>query len=210
MYNSHTGEIALLVGNGINQKLTPPHWFNYPAFGMNTIFKNEGWIPDYYTAVDARVMNEFGSEINKKYKDIPKFIPRPNLDTWQGENFYRFLHRPGEIFPKEVFNNTESLLDDGITYSNIMHVAMQIAAWMGFTTLLMIGVSHKPDDPRIHFWGLDEGMSEKAPVEQWFGDYQKISKTFQKSGITVLNISEDTYCPESVLPRGNWRDWRNT
>ena len=59
----HKGETALLVGNGTNLSLTPPFLFNYPAFGMNTIHKYEGWKPKYYTGVDNRLMREFGKDI---------------------------------------------------------------------------------------------------------------------------------------------------
>jgi len=190
-YKKHAGEVCLLVGNGENLHQTPPAWFNYPSFGMNTIHKYEGWRPTYYTAVDSRVMREFGKEINAKYADIPKFIPRPNLDGWQGENFYRFYHRPGPLFPTNgmpmVFDKL--LEEDGISYGNVMHIAMQIAAWMGFTTLLVIGMEHKPDYATTHFWGVDEGMHGEPPVQQWLDGYTEIVKHLKSHGVSVLNIS---------------------
>jgi len=209
-YNLHAGQIALLVGNGENQSLTPPQWFNYPAFGMNTIHKLEGWEPTYYTAVDSRVMNEFGKEINKKYKHIPKFLPTPNLDAWQGENIYKFYFRPGPLYPRNGVPMTADFRSEtGISYGNIMHVAMQLAAWMGFTTMLMIGVHHKPQKARAHFWGWDDGMSSEPPVEQWFDGYKEIVSHLKERGVSVLNISEDTHVPADILPRDDWRHWRN-
>lgn len=210
-HQRHKGETCLLVGNGQNLKLTPPEWFRYPSFGMNTIHLYEGWMPDYYTAVDSRVMREFGADINNKYRDIPKFIPTPNLDAWQGENIYRFYHRPGPFYPANGKPmHYERLLDgEGISYGNIMHVAMQLAAWMGFTTLLMIGVQHKPNWARAHFWGWDDGMSALPPVEQWLDGYREIVSHMAQNGIKVFNISEETYVSENILPRGDWRDWRN-
>jgi len=208
-YKSHAGETCLLVGNGENLHLTPPAWFDYPSFGMNTIQKYEGWKPTYYTAVDSRVMREFGKEINEKYADIPKFIPKPNLNEWQGENFYRFFHRPGPLFPTNGMPmNYDKLMDmDGISYGNIMHVAMQLAAWMGFTTLLIIGMEHKPNKPRNHFWGEDEGMHEGAPVQQWLDGYREIVKHMTENKIKVLNISPNTYVDESIIPRGDYKEW---
>jgi hypothetical protein len=207
-HNSHAGETALLVGNGKNLRLTPPEWFNYPAFGMNTIHLYEGWKPTYYTAVDSRVMREFGRDIADRLGDIPKFIPRPNLDAWKGENFYRFYHRPGPLVSVtgKLMNYRDIMTDEGISYGNIMHVAMQLAAWMGFTTLLMIGIEHKPLYAQDHFWGCDHGMSATPPVEQWLVGYADIIK--HMSGVNVLNISQDTYVPDYVIPRGNWEDWR--
>lgn len=210
-FNIHAGETCLLVGNGENLKLTPPEWFTLPSFGMNTIHLYEGWEPTYYTAVDSRVMREFGNAINEKYAHIPKFIPTPNLDQWQGENFYRFYHRPGPLYPRngKPMRYKELMGEDGISYGNIMHVAIQLAAWMGFTKLLLIGVEHKQDHARSHFWGWDDGMSAEPPVQQWFDGYREIVENLKHNGIEVLNISENTHVSDEILPRGDWRNYES-
>lgn len=202
--NIHKGETALLVGNGVNLKLTPPELFNLPSIGMNTIHQYEGWKPTYYTAVDNRVMREFGKEVSEKYSDIPKFIP-VGLKEWQGDNFVIFNHLADDL--KRGWK--PSTLQDGITYHSSMHVAMQLAYWMGFTTLLMIGIHHKPGEGQEHFWGRDEGMPNILPVDDWLTGYEVLTSGMKSKGVTVLNISEDTHVPESVLPRGNWREWSN-
>ena len=96
-YNKHKGETALLVGNGPNLYKTPPEWFNYPSFGLNTIHKYPSWRPTYYVAVDYCIYDEFGLEINSAFPDLPKFVPSPVADKWTGENFYRFPKRTGQI-----------------------------------------------------------------------------------------------------------------
>jgi len=198
----HKGETALLVGNGTNLSLTPPFLFNYPAFGMNTIHKYEGWKPKYYTGVDNRLMREFGKDIAEKYKDIYKFVPS-GLKDWQGENFVIFNH-----LAKDLQDGWKpETLQDGITYHNVMHVAMQLAYWMGFTTLLMIGVHHKPDDGQSHFWGKDTGMPNQVPLSDWVNGYKTLVTGMKERGVTVLNISERTYLAEDVIPRGKWKDW---
>lgn len=203
----HSGETCLLVGNAPNLHLTPPEWFNYPSIGVNTIHLYEGFKPTYYVTVDDRVRREFGDAILEKYSDIPKFIPTPNLDAWQGENFYRFYHRAGELYVGGHSPKDKDALKFGLAWSNVMHVAMQLAWHMGFTTLLMVGVQHRPDMMTQHFWGNDDKMPGVQPREIWLEDYQRLCSMM--SGVRVLNISEDTYVPEYVLPRGNWRDWRN-
>lgn len=198
----HKGETALLVGNGTNLSLTPPFLFDYPAFGMNTIHKYEGWKPKYYTGVDNRLMREFGKDIAEKYKDIYKFIPS-GLKDWQGENFVIFNH-----LAKDLQDGWKpETLQDGITYHNVMHVAMQLAYWMGFTTLLMIGVHHKPDNGQSHFWGKDTGMPNQVPLSDWVNGYKTLVTGMKERGVTVLNISERTYLAEDVIPRRKWKDW---
>ena len=198
-YNLHEGETILLVGNGENLHLTPPARFDCPSIGMNTIHKYVGWQPDYYITVDHRVYREFGEEINEKYRDIPKFIPHPDLNVWQGENFYRFYHHAGELSLGDFLG--------GITYANVMHAAMQLAYFMGASTILMIGIHHKPDASRAHFWGNDERIPEEPPLDRWLDGYKLLADAMARRGVKVLNISEDTHVPENILTRGDWRDY---
>lgn len=208
-YNLHAGQTALLVGNGANLLKTPPQWFDYPSFGVNTIYKLEGWKPTYFVGVDSRLMREDGKAINETYQDVIKFLPTPNLDAWQGKNIHRFYHRPGPLYPMNSKPmDADFMSDTGISFGNVMHVAMQLAAWMGFSTLLMIGVEHEPMRAQSHFWGCDHGMSATPPVQQWMDGYREIVTELRKRGVRVLNISQDTHVPDSVLPLGDWRDWR--
>lgn len=210
-YQRHKGETCVLVGVGGNLKLTPPTWFNYPSFGVNTIYKQTEWPewkPTYFVGVDERLEREDGAEISRIYADVPKFIPYPDRDTWQGENFYRFYHRAGDlIVGGKLANKIEALDGYGISYWKIMGAVMQIAWYMGFSTMLMIGVQHKPGSYREHFWGLDKESVEQSQ-DFWMIEYKEMLR-MMGSSVKVLNISEDTYVPDDVLPRDDWRKWAN-
>ena len=204
-YNLHAGETCLLVGNGPNLLLTPPELFDYPSFGMNTCHLYDGdWIPDYYVTVDQRVMREFGDAILDKLSDIPKFIPRPNLNKWQGDNFYRYLHRPGEMNLDAL--RPDGLTIQGITYRNVMHAAIQVALHMGFTTMLMIGVQHRPHKAQCHFWGTDHGMNS-THYPDWIDGYKYFVDSLPC--FSFLNLSEDTCVSADILPRADWREYAN-
>ena len=202
-YDLHKGQTCLLVGNGINLKLTPPELFALPSFGMNTCHRWQGtWVPTYYCAVDKRVMREFGDEILDRFSDIPKFIPRPNLDSWQGPNFYRFLHRPGGLMESGYSpSSPKALTTDGIGYYNIMHVAIQLAWHMGFSKMIMVGVQHKPFKAQVHFWGTDHGMPANH-FQEWMDGYKYLA-----GQVNLVNVSEDTYVPENIIPRENWENY---
>lgn len=202
-YNLHAGETCLLVGNGPNLAQTPPEWFDYPSFGMNTCHLWAGeWMPDYYCTVDKRVMREFGDAVYEKYAAIPKFIPRPNLNKWQGDNFYRFLHRPGGLQAKGYCPaDKDALTVDGIGYTNVMHVAIQIAWHMGFDKMIMIGVQHRPHKAQEHFWGVDHKMNAMH-FPEWLEDYKYLAER-----LDLVNISENTYVDEDIIPRDDWRKY---
>lgn len=198
--NLHRGEIGLLVGNGANLGKTHPSLFPYPAIGMNTIHMLDGWMPNYYLTVDHRVYREFGDVIAERFRAIPKFIPSLKLDAWQGENFVRF--------PQSVKDDINlDRLEEGIAGNNVMHFAMQIGYYMGFSTLPIVGMEHDPKAQTAKFWGTDDGIRNPAPLVRWFAIYKELVTEMNKRGVTVLNISQDTYVPNEVIPRGDWRDY---
>jgi hypothetical protein len=151
---------------------------------------------------------DFGAGVVERFADIPKFIPTPNLDKWQGENFHRFYYRHGPLWRKErgpIWN--PDTLERNIQFACVMHVAMQLAFYMGFTTLLIIGMQHKPEYAHGHFWGIDTGMGTTVPLPSWMDGYKQLSDDMRARGVRVLNISQDTYVSEDILPRGDWREW---
>lgn len=202
-HNRHRGGIALMVGNGKNLHLTPPEWFDYPSFGLNTIFFYEGWKPTYFVAVDAVMEERYGEMVKAAYPDVPKFIPEGV--GWQGENFVRFKpYRIGVHVPGVPITDRDAPTK-GIGFTNSMTAAMQIAIYMGFTTLLMIGVEQKPGDLITHFWGPDPQMPTSQTDEHWNIGYMDIQRGNPR--VRVLNISEGTHVPEEVLPRDDWQKW---
>jgi hypothetical protein len=207
--NIHKGGTILLVGNGENLKDTPPENFDYPSIGMNTICLYDGWKPDYFVAVDRRVWHEFGSIIENKFEDIPKFIPTPKMLRWRGKNFYRFRNRPGPLYPKGKENVWQEINEETpVTWGNVMHVAIKLAYFMGAKTILIIGMQHKPHNAMAHFWGNDEKMTpDSVPINNVFKGYKQLVDGLHSHNVKIFNISENTYVPESVIPRDKAKNW---
>lgn len=207
-YRKHDGQTCIVCGVGPNLESTPPESLSFPSFGVNTIYKRAGWMPTYFVGVDERLRLDDGPAICEKYRDIPKFFPTPDWDALQGENIYRFKHRTGG----ELTIGGQSPLDIksltvwGITYYRIMDAVFQIAAWMGFTTLLCVGFSHDtmPKYRRL-FWGIDEREMSSGFEWEEYG-YKYFSTSLP---VKILNISRDTFVPESVLPRDDYGKWIN-
>lgn len=206
-HNVHQGDIGLFVGNGKSLSKLPVDFLEqYPSFGANTIHLKEDFTPTYYAAVDSRVMREFKDGIMDRFEQIPKFLPTPNLDKWEGMNIYRFHHRPGALWPRnnEQIWPRDFLSENGITYGNITHVIFQIMYFMGFSVILCVGMDHL--DPLAHFWGRDEKAPGIPNLDEWAEGYQALREGFHPR-TAIINISVDTELPASVLPRGNWRDY---
>lgn len=201
-FDAHKGGTALLVGNAPNLLDTPPEWFDYPSFGLNTIFKYDGWKPDYFVAVDDGMFEYFGKEVNEKYAGVPKFLSSPTLDKWQGEDVYHFKKLAGDI----KLPPREDVFKVGLRYHNVMHVAMQLAWHMGFTTLLIIGMEQKPGfgELKKHFWGTFDPEPDSQIDTHWNIGYSALVRAM---GVNVLNISPETYVPETIIPRDDWRKY---
>lgn len=210
----HQNETCLVVCNGPSLKELPVGFLEqYPSFGCNTIVQWGLFKPTYYVAVDHRVYREFGELVNDKYADIPKFIPRPNLDDWEGPLIYRWFHRPGALWPYAKIGLWPSniLSDKGITYSCCPHVMMQLAYYMGFTTILIVGMDHS-DNRKEHAWGIDEdmpGLVENSHKlwRKWEKGHKELCEGFAENGVSMINITPNTQ--EKVLPKGNWQEWHN-
>jgi len=206
--NIHEGDPIILIGNGENLLLTPPEKFPYPSIGMNTIHLYENKVPDYYVTVDRRVHREFGEEIYEKFQGIPKFVPTPRLDAWQGNHFYRFRHLQGLLWP----SNKASLWQDDITdvpiiYANVMHIAIKFAYYMGASVILIVGMEHKPKKAGHHFWGVDSKMSPDQPIQHWLEGYKILCQELKQRDVDVLNISEKTHVSEDIIPTDSWKNW---
>jgi len=208
-HNAHKGETCLIVSVGPNLDLTPPEKFNYPSFSCNSIFKRKGWKPTYYVGVDERLRLEEGQNILDRLRGVDKFVPSPDWDEWGvGElNVWRFKHREGNMYiGGQMPTDKKALTGNGISYRRILGAVFQIAYFMGFKTMLCIGIQHKPGTEREHFWGRDDGVVVEQPLIHWFEEYRQWAN-FGKA--KVLNISEDTYVPENVIPRDDWKKWSN-
>lgn len=208
-HNLHEGQTALMIGNGKGLSKLPVEFLeSYPSIGSNTIHLKDDFTPTYYVAVDSRIMREFQDGVMTKFEGRPKFLPTPNLDKWEGENIYRFRHRPGALWPRngEPLWPRDFLSEEGITYSCVTHVAMQLLYFMGFSKVLCVGMDHL--EPLDHFWGRDEKAPGMPKLDEWAEGYKALREGFYPR-TEIVNISVDTQLDETVLPRADWQDYYN-
>ena len=65
----HAGQTCLVCGVGPNLTATHPSLFPFPSFGVNTIYKLDGWKPTYFVGVDERLKLDDGAAICEKLCD---------------------------------------------------------------------------------------------------------------------------------------------
>lgn len=133
--NRHLGETGLIIGNGPSLQFIPRPFIDaYPNFGQNKCYLNKpplvDFTPNYYVTSDPD--NDIDYDAVKKYK-CAKFL-REGLDG--GEFCHYFKLTREHVFSK----HPEIALYEG--YS-VTFISLQLAYYMGFHTVLLIGVDHR-------------------------------------------------------------------
>jgi hypothetical protein len=145
-------------------------------------------------------MREFGEVVNEKYRHVPKFLPTPKLDEWKGENIYRFQQSIGPMYSHPSTQYPKDLV---ISFVCVMHAQMQLAGYMGFTTMLIVGMDHTIEE-KAHFWGVDEEMPGTPNVQLLEKGYKVLREGLE---VAMWNISTRTNLSEEIIPRKDWREF---
>ncbi len=137
--NIHQGQRCFIIGNGPslkNMDLSPLK--NEFTFGMNRIYllyPKMGFPTTYYVSINSLVIEQCADDIEKL--PVPKFL------SWRSQKLIRmtentmFLHTTytGKKFAKDA----RKRLWEGAT---VTYVALQLAYFMGFRQVILIGVDH--------------------------------------------------------------------
>jgi len=198
----HPGERAFIIGNGPSLQRTDLSLLQDEiTFGMNRFylaFPELGFTSTYYVSVNSLVIEQCADDI--RTLEIPKFLSWRSRPLIKPGDDMMFLHTTysGPKFATDV----RGRLWEGAT---VTYVALQLAYYMGFAEVILIGVDHnfttqgkpnttvisKGDDPD-HFdakyfgkgfrWQLpDLETSERA--------YWMAHEAYQRAGKTVIDAT---------------------
>ena len=136
--NIHCGERCFIIGNGPSlRKMDLYPLKNEYTFGLNRIyllFPELGFQTSYYVCVNPLVIEQFADEI--AVLNLTQFLTDKGLNSAFFSSKTMFLHsRPGLKFSKKP----QFYIYEGAT---VTYVAMQLAFYMGFKEVILIGVDH--------------------------------------------------------------------
>lgn len=146
--NKHRGERCFILGNGPSLNINDLNTLyenNEITFATNRIYKvfpNTRWRPTYYCCEDPLIIKEKQDEINA-IKSEEKFIPI-NLKWYHGVNiknsckFYLNYNRNDE----EKFSFSTDISQQINCRGTVTFTCMQIAVYMGFSEIYLLGVDH--------------------------------------------------------------------
>jgi hypothetical protein len=134
----HRGERCFIIGNGPSlQRTDLTKLRGEPTFGLNRIylkFEELGFATTYLVCVNKLVIAQCAAELEA--------LPCPKFIGWTARRHIRFTDDMILLRPLEPpgFTTEPALgLWEGAT---VTYVAMQLAYFMGFETVILIGVDH--------------------------------------------------------------------
>ena len=141
----HRGERCFIIANGPSLLKTNLDLIkNECSIGLNRIylhFNNTSFRPTYYVAVNELVLEQFAREISQL--DVPKFL------NWN-QRFDFDIHDSKCVFVKSKLVMRD-FFQDNLTKplsfgGTVTFVALQIAYYMGFQQVILVGLDHKYAD----------------------------------------------------------------
>lgn len=208
--NYHRGERCFILANGpslnqVNLSLLQ----NEITFGLNRIyllFDKVNFRPTYYVSVNELVLKQFHQEI--KPLPIPKFInwKERALFDYQDEN--TIFIRTGFSLQDAFIRDPLYPLSDGGT---VTYVTLQIAYYMGFSQVILIGLDHSfqdkgipnktekrsANDDRNHFVPnyFPKGVKWQLPdLRRSEIAYQLAREEFEKDGRKIFDATAGGKC----------------
>lgn len=208
------GNSCFILGNG-------PSLNNYDlellkgkyTFAFNRFYLADvSWKPTFYTVADDGIIQDYGEEIAEyiqevKYPMFPSVHPNGLKFTVfvRGKNITWYMLHWGRFFLSE--NKMRAGLN-----GTVANVGIQIAAWLGFSTIYLLGVDMKWDIPEsvININGRDL-VSTEDDVNHFTPNYfgqghrwhvpkvdvmlEKLSELnvlLKKKGIQLINLNPDS------------------
>lgn len=200
--NLHQGQRCFIIGNGPSLKNTDLSLLKDEfSFGMNRVyllFPELGFTTTYYLSVNSLVIEQCRHEIEAL--NMPKFLSWRSRKLIQPDENTIFLHTTytGARFARDA----RGRLWEGAT---VTYVALQLAYFMGFSPVILIGVDHsftsqgKPnttiisqgDDPdHFHAQYFGKGFRWQLPdLETSERAYQLALRAYQEANREVWDAT---------------------
>jgi len=199
--NKHKGETCVIIGNGPSLKKTDMSLVGtVPTFGLNRVylaFPELGFETTYLAVVNRLVVEQIAPDLRDLR--IPIFTTWPNRhDLGPQSNIHYLSSAAGPSFSTDIVRG----LWEGAT---VTYVALQVAAYMGFSRIILVGVDHsfsttgtphqvvtsEGDDPN-HFSGayFGKGFRWQLPDLQTSEfAYQLARSSLEDRGVEVIDAT---------------------
>ncbi len=192
-HNIHKGKRCVIIGNGPSlNKLDLTKLKNEITFGVNAIYTNMdnmGFLPTYYVVEDIFVAEDRKDEINvmrgpeKFFGNYLRYCFEEGNDVnWLN---VRFRYDDYKDFP----NFSKNALRQVWTGGTVSYLSLQLAYYMGFKEVYMIGFDHEYKIPESVKIQGTEIMSLDDDVNHFNKDYFGKGKRWHDPMVERMELS---------------------
>lgn len=136
--DKYKGKTCYIIGNGPSLRRTNLSLLkNKYTFGLNRIylyFNRMGFVPTFLVSVNDLVLSQF-------YKDFNK-INTTKIFSWKGRNYIEMDKNTIFIRSLAMQNFSKDVAGGVWEGSTVTYVALQLAYYMGFKKVILVGVDH--------------------------------------------------------------------
>ena len=189
--SKHAGQRCFFIGNGPSlraEDLTKLQEEGEVTFAFNriyNIFVQTEWRPTYYVSVDEKMLQGCAETVDQL--DLPyKFIPI-NMRWYHGINIndaVEFLMKAPQEENGEPLDFSGDISKGIYQSGTCMYAAAQIAAYMGFKEIYLIGVDH-------HFQ-ISQNNKGEIIVDKSAKDYFSDKYNEDKANLYIPNTEKST------------------
>jgi len=190
--------IGVIVGNGPSLNQVPIAFLRkYQTIGSNLIYLHDRFTPTFYTAVDNRGLPSKYAERISEMRCIKVVSERVGRIGIKGA---LVLDTKGKcLFSKNLFRQP---LNEGW---NILYVNLQLAYYLNWQTVLLVGCDWTMGEPDSHFhpdYTQKTYTFNQAPVLP----YLRAARTiYERAGRKIINLTPDSKL--TVYEQGELGDW---
>ena len=192
--NKHVGEKCFIIGNGPSLTLEDINCLRGSiTFASNRIydvFSKTDWRPTYYVAIDLSFIREGFEEISTL--SLPhKFINRAaklfsGMKKENGEIFvFYYEKRFFERHKLKQQSHSRDISKYMTDTSTVTASAIEIALYMGFSEMILLGVDHSYSKIR----NIDGKIKDDAGIQ----DYSSVIKAHSFTPIATVDAMESSY-----------------
>lgn len=204
----HKGKRCFIIGTGPSLSIDDLNLLKGEiTFASNRIyelFDKTDWRPTYYVNQDHSLIKKNSDSI-KDVNAICKFLPIDYKDVFCGDEYLFFVLKHKDFYPSQspFSHNLYRFLAQGFT---VTYGAIQIAMYMGFKEIYLLGIDHNYEVTRdskgnvirkniSNSTNYARGITEYTDfanlprVEETTIAYETAEKISKKRGVRIYNVT---------------------
>jgi len=212
--DSFPGETAIVICNGPSLNATDMSIVkSYKSIAMNRsylMYEEWGFTPTFFTSINHLVLDQFADDI--RALNMMKFVDFTHRDAFPEENGFCYFRIPPSLSDAFQTDLTKPMASGG----TVTYVSLQLAYYLGFTKVIIIGMDHRfsavgipnvaetrteeNDRDHVHPNYFPKGMKWQLPdLHRSELAYREARKAFERDGRRIIDATVGGAC--EVFPK---------